>query len=345
MQAEGGEQGDPLMPLLFSIAIQGALEEVAATLERGEQLCAFLYDVYLLCRPNRVTTLFTLLRDALERRAGVQLHQGKTKVWNKSGRPPEDVRTLGRDTWQPAGIRVLGTPIGTAQFVAEAMEARIVEERRLWEAIPSVPDLQCAWQTLVQSANPRANHTLRTLPPSECAGYAEAHDAGMWNTAAALLRGVLGTDVEREHARQVATLPMRMGGLGLRSAQRCSTAVYWASWADALPMIGERNPEIAAMALRSVEGEPPQQGCLTELQQPTSRLDREGFGGGPRGRRCSAVRDHPRTPLANQVSGDTAGNTGHLLSLTSGRGPFCLSVPRLAKLTFVPTQEPMPAQR
>ena len=70
---------------------------------------------------------------------------------------------------------------------------------------------------------------------------------------------------------------MRMGGLGLRSAQRCSMAAYWASWADALPMIGERNPEIAAMALRSVEGEPPQQGCLAELQQATSRLDREGF--------------------------------------------------------------------
>ena len=31
-QAEGGEQGDPLMPLLFSIGIQQALEEVAAAM-------------------------------------------------------------------------------------------------------------------------------------------------------------------------------------------------------------------------------------------------------------------------------------------------------------------------
>ena len=89
---------------------------------------------------------------------------------------------MGRDAWQLARIRELGTPIGTAQFVAEAMEARFVEERRLWEAIPSVPDLQCAWQILVQNANPRANHTLRTLLPSECAGYAEAHDMGMWSS-------------------------------------------------------------------------------------------------------------------------------------------------------------------
>ena len=41
-QAEGGEQGEPLMPLLFSIGIQGALEEVATHLVDGEQLCAFL---------------------------------------------------------------------------------------------------------------------------------------------------------------------------------------------------------------------------------------------------------------------------------------------------------------
>ena len=41
-EAEGGEQGDPLMPLLFSMGILGALEEVAAALLLGEQLCAFL---------------------------------------------------------------------------------------------------------------------------------------------------------------------------------------------------------------------------------------------------------------------------------------------------------------
>ena len=35
-QVEGGEQGDPLMPLLFSIGNQGALEEVScSSMENG----------------------------------------------------------------------------------------------------------------------------------------------------------------------------------------------------------------------------------------------------------------------------------------------------------------------
>ena len=44
-------------------------------------------------------------------------------------------------------------------------------ESSLWEDIPSVPDLQCVWQILVQSANPRSNQTIRTLPPSQSAEY------------------------------------------------------------------------------------------------------------------------------------------------------------------------------
>ena len=86
--AEGGEQGDPLMPLLFSIGIQGALEQVAASLLRGEQLCAFLDDMYLLCDPSRVRFLYDLLAAALARVAGIQLHQGKTRAWNRAGCHP-----------------------------------------------------------------------------------------------------------------------------------------------------------------------------------------------------------------------------------------------------------------
>ena len=65
-QAEGGEQGDPLMPFLFSIGIQSALEEVDRALELGEQLCAFFYDVFLVCSPSRVQTLYKVLTEALE---------------------------------------------------------------------------------------------------------------------------------------------------------------------------------------------------------------------------------------------------------------------------------------
>ena len=115
-QAEGGEQGDPLMPLLLSIGIQGALEEVATSLLPGEQLCAFLDDVYLLCDPSRVRFLYDLLASALVRVAGIQLHQEKTRAWNRAGVIPDNIAELEPQVWQLEGIMVLGTPNGTELY-------------------------------------------------------------------------------------------------------------------------------------------------------------------------------------------------------------------------------------
>ena len=41
------------MPLLFSLGIQNALEEVRRSLEDGECLFAFLDDIYVLSSPER----------------------------------------------------------------------------------------------------------------------------------------------------------------------------------------------------------------------------------------------------------------------------------------------------
>ena len=182
-------------------------------------MCAFLDDVYLLCEPARVEPLYKVLRGH-----PVASRQNQSM---ESGIEPDNIAEIGQEVWQPEGITVLGTPIGSDQYTATKMDARIAKERRLWDAIPSVPDLQCAWQILLQSVDPRANHSMRTLPPTLSAAYCDAHDAGIWATARALLGGILQED---EEARQRATLPMRMGGLGLRSAALCAPAAGLILW-------------------------------------------------------------------------------------------------------------------
>ena len=62
-QAEGGEQGDHLMPLRFSIGIPGVLEDVSRSLESREHVCAFLDDVHVLFHPDRVVTLHGVLME------------------------------------------------------------------------------------------------------------------------------------------------------------------------------------------------------------------------------------------------------------------------------------------
>ena len=150
----------------------------------------------------------------------------------------------------------------------------------MWEAIPHVPDLQAAWQILLHCAGPRCHHMLRTLPPSESEEYARAHDVGMARVMDRLL-ALPGDPHEQEVALNLASLPMRMGGLGLRRALRMAPATYWSSWADALHMIDQRLPEVAATVIRKLTAEEDPGGCFQELRDATAQLDREGFIGRP----------------------------------------------------------------
>ena len=73
---------------------------------------------------------------------------------------------------------------------------------------------------------------------------------------------------------------MRLGGAGLRSAVRTAPAAYWASWADALPMISARVPSAAAAAsahLAADQDNPNAPGSTTEARAAGLQLIREGF--------------------------------------------------------------------
>ena len=209
----------------------------------------------------------------------------------KLGECPPDMQELGPEVWSPQGVKILGTPVGHAEFVQAAMNARLEEEDKLWRALSWVPDLQCAWQLLVQCAGPRCHHLLRTMPPSQVVGYAAGHDEGMRQAMVSLLGELPGDGEQQSAAHRIASLPMRLGGLGIRSAARMSPAAHWASWADALPMLQARLPHVTAHIVGGLDGEAPLTGCLGELQESARLLDHSGFVGRPE---WNALRDGAR---------------------------------------------------
>ena len=93
-QGEGGEQGDPLMPLLFSLGQHRALVGVQAHLKTDERLFAFLDDIYVVCPPERVGEVNLVLEQQLRVHTGINIHQGKTKLWNAVGCKPALADTL-----------------------------------------------------------------------------------------------------------------------------------------------------------------------------------------------------------------------------------------------------------
>ena len=106
------------MGTLFSLAIHNALLEVKASMRPGELLFAFLDDVYVVACSQRIREVYNLLSEKLAI-VGIQLHAGKTRTWNRAGTRPTDLEDLGPDVWNPEGIKILGTPVGSDQFVAD----------------------------------------------------------------------------------------------------------------------------------------------------------------------------------------------------------------------------------
>ena len=124
-------------------------------MQEEELLLAFLDDIYIVSSPARTRTIYNLLQVHLHSIAGIQLHEGKTRVWNRAGECPPDVADLGDEVWSPRCTKLLGTQVGSPEFIHALAMERSNEERQMWEAIDGVPDLQCAWQIMVQCAGPR----------------------------------------------------------------------------------------------------------------------------------------------------------------------------------------------
>ena len=113
------------MPFLFSLAIHNALQEVQKQVHPGELLFAYLDDVYAVATPDRVRPIYDLLGVTLFDRAGIRLHTGKTRTWNRAGQRPPDMEDLGPDVWSQEGVKILGTPLGSDVFIVTSTTARL----------------------------------------------------------------------------------------------------------------------------------------------------------------------------------------------------------------------------
>ena len=121
---------------------------------------------------------------------------------------------------------------------------------------------------LLHCAGGRANFMLRVVRPEAVQTFAEGHSDGLWSC----LRNILGVTLDTNPTvRDIATMPLSLGGMGLRNAVRTSPAAFWASWADCLSMVRERHPEIATTILRRM-GDPIAPPTLVAAQTVADQL-------------------------------------------------------------------------
>ena len=115
LQGEGGEQGDPLMPGLYTLGQHAALLHLHFRLRPDERLYACLDDIYVTSTPERTLPALRSAQEELSQHANVQDHLGKTRAWSAAGEEPP--RTIGREVQRDIPPRQQGCQAAQDGFV------------------------------------------------------------------------------------------------------------------------------------------------------------------------------------------------------------------------------------
>ena len=174
-QGEGGEQGDPLMPMLFALGQHQALRSVQHFLRSDERLFAYFDDIHVVCAPERVG----FIRTDQGGFVGVCSCPGCTHLQ------------------------------AAAQVVDPNARKKTVLHSVLLDRIPVVQDLQSAWLLLLYCANTWANYWLRGVPPEDVAQFASEHDVATQTCLSRLLGASLTQDAQ-DLASLTAFVPWRL---------------------------------------------------------------------------------------------------------------------------------------
>ena len=270
-QHEGGEQGDPLMPLLFSLAIHNALEAVKEELEAGEMLFAFLDDMYVLSRSDRAPHLQPLGREAplsgrhpapcrhveQERDAATRYRRSGTKRVAWSGH-----QSVGHASWFRR-LRAIphqcaigrGEQVVGGDRVGPRRPMRVADPRAVCRATVSPP------------YQDHASQPISTVFCRSRRWNAEGNENHLGKTSRGCFTAKRGSaHCYPSHAYGWIGTPFR-GQDGSRSVL--------GSWADAMPMLSRRLPELTTHIIDEMARG--SQGCLAELSTACARLDRSGF--------------------------------------------------------------------
>ena len=107
-----------------------------------------------------------------------------------------------------------------------------------------------------------------------------------------------------DDARRIAFLPVVHGGLGLRSSTLLSPAAYWAAWADILPTMAEREPELAERVVQELESDDSRIASVAQAMAAERTVTRAEFPLKPSWRELAAgVRPPDPAPAYDEEPG------------------------------------------
>ena len=223
------------------------LEAIQRGLNPDEELFAFLDDLHLVSKPERVEVLHNLEQRDCGHIAEFGFTEGKPTFGTKQDKSQRHVTVRSCSGGLSSSVARFELP-SVEQGVDDPGQAPCSRGCNSHECQMS-SQLGCCSFIALQLVQIT---TSRVVRPDLVDNFAQSHDQGLWQCLCTIM------DVPEDGdpvTRATASLPLSLGGLGLRTAQRSREAAYWASWSDTLPMIHARHPVVANLLVRHLDGD------------------------------------------------------------------------------------------
>ena len=210
--AQGVQQGDPLGPFLFSIAMRRCCKRLLAELPSSLSVW-YLDDGTVVGSEEDVERAWEIVQEEAPR-VGLKINAKKCEVWTSDGLEcsflPQDVCRS-----SPDGFELLGCPVGLPRFCHETVMRRVRKIADALERLDAINDPQVEYLLLRSCLGiPKLVFALRASPPSFIRQAARAFDELIVTTFGKRF----SLDLSEQQWRQVG-LPVRLGGLGLMKAE------------------------------------------------------------------------------------------------------------------------------
>ena len=141
------------------------------------------------------------------------------------------------------GISVLGTPIGSGEYVARKCLVTTGKEKRFLQKLTLLENMQSASLLLRYCGVGNINHLLRTVPPASVREAAKIHDSNVLES----FQSIIGCRLSPTQIRQTH-LRISQRGFGLPSALLISPCAFVGSWAATLRSLPHRLQLFASTA-------------------------------------------------------------------------------------------------
>ncbi len=228
----GVQQGDPLGPAFFALAIQSAVANVKSAVESNHpqelDFTVFYLDDGVVAGTGRAVSQFcTLLRAELAN-IGLDLALDKCEIVpSAKDHHAIPAHLFPGYLWVPTGdFKLLGAPLGSLDFCTAHTQKRARKAGDLMHNIASLGHAQGSYLLLKQCAGfAKLAYSMRTVPPE----FHESALSAFGDDLRSTLAAITGELFMEDRCWELAQLNIKIGGVGVRTPARHAAAAYLAS--------------------------------------------------------------------------------------------------------------------